>query len=364
MCARTRSSTSAAAFLKAAPTAAASPSLSRQLSVSAERHRQAAHDHLPRRRQAVEAVPVDAAALHVGWRVGRHEQRDRVRHRLDALELGERLLLLEVRAGERALVVADEGGGRAGHGVDVVEGLPHRTRTRLVRSHGPDALDAHVGALRIAGEVGEEAPRVVGDARAGKTRLGDEGAHLVRADPPHGDVGRGVVAVGDHGLQHDARRRRAGQVLEHGPAGRADLVVDGELLVEGQPARLHLPQVGREHERLEAAAAEQPGVGRVRDAPRLGAVADVDLRRLGAGQRHEAVEQSGDRPRGPLLRERRGRQHRRGSGRHRELRDPPPIQSLLLRVHAELLPAESSIDLSQPAPACLSFIPRRGLCIP
>ena len=270
----------------------------------------------------------------------------------------QRLLLREERAGERALVVADEGGGRAGHGVDVVEGLPHRPGPGLSAAIALMPSMPHVGARRIAGEVGEEAPRAVGDARAGKTRLGDEGAHLVRADAPHGDVGRGVVAVGDHGLEHDARRRRAGQVLEHVAAGRADLVVDGELLVERQPAGLDLPQVGREHERLEAAAAEQRRVGRVRNAPRPSAPSPTSTcAALVPGSARKPSSSPGIAPEARFCASAARRQHRRRSGRHRELRDPPPIQSLPLRVHAELLPAELSIDLKPAGSGLPIFYP-------
>ena len=53
-------------------------------------------------------LPVDAAALAVGRDVIRHDQRKRIRHRLDALELPERLRLGEEPAAQCLLIPADQ----------------------------------------------------------------------------------------------------------------------------------------------------------------------------------------------------------------------------------------------------------------
>ena len=143
----------------------------------------------------------------------------------------------------------------------------------------------------------------------------DKRAHLVGAHAVERDVGCRVVAVRDHGLEHVAGFRSAAQVLEHAAPDRADAVVDDELLGFREALGLHLLQVGREHEGLEGAAAEQRHVGLVRHAPGLRDGVDVELRALVAGERQEIVEQTGD---AAAADRRRARTRRRHRGRTRE----------------------------------------------
>ena len=203
-----------------------------------------------------------------------------------------RLLLLEEVAGERTLVVGDELRCGAHHRLHVVEGGA-RGAGRLAGFQIDEALPAHVLARRVAGDVGEETPRRVGYAGVRQARGLDERPHRIGADAAHGDVSRRVVAVRDHRLEHVAGGGGAAQVIEHAATDRAHAVVDVELLCARQASRLDLLQVGRQHERLEAAATEQRYVGCVRRTPRLLRVADVDLGALLSGQRQKLVEEIG-----------------------------------------------------------------------
>ena len=251
-----------------------------------------AHDHLPRDGKAVEAVPVDRAALGVGDGIRRHDHRDDVGHRLDSLELGERFRLLEEATGQRPLVVGDEFRRWHGHRLDVVERRPVLRDVRLVAiDDGLHPLPAQVLALRRAGDIREEGARRIRDPSLLQAGVADELAHARRRHAFERHVGAGVVAVSDHRLQRAARLGRAGEVLEHGAAERTHAVVDGELLGLVEAPGFDLLQVGREHERLEAAADEELGVGIGGYAPRARRLVDVDLRALRPGELEEAVKQ-------------------------------------------------------------------------
>src|SRR4029078_2107049 len=84
---------------------------------------------------------------------------------------------------------------------------------------------------------------------------------------------------------------RAGKVLKHGAAERTNAVVDGELLRLIETARFDLLQVGRQHERLEAAADEEFGIGIGGHAPRARRLVDVDLRALLPQSLEESLKQ-------------------------------------------------------------------------
>jgi hypothetical protein len=100
--------------------------------------------------------------------------------------------------------------------------------------------------------------------------------------------------VRDHRLEHVARLRLAGEEFEHAATDRTNAIVDGQLLGFRQALGLDLLQVGRQHERLEATAAEQRRVGLVRYAPGIARRIDIDLRALRSGQCEKAIEQAGN----------------------------------------------------------------------
>ena len=77
---------------------------------------------------------------------------------------------------------------------------------------------------------------------------------------------------------------------EHRAAEHAHAVVDGQLLVLGQQARLDVAQVLAEHEGLVGAGGEEEEVRLVRDAAERTALADVDQVALGPRQGEEPPE--------------------------------------------------------------------------
>ena len=95
----------------------------------------------------------------------------------------------------------------------------------------------------------------------------DQRAHLRGAGRRQRDVGRGVVAVRDHGLEHAARLGRAGELEEDRARWRAHRVVDRDLRLLGEAPGFDLAQVLRQDEGLDRAADEQPRAWIVRDPP-------------------------------------------------------------------------------------------------
>ena len=122
--------------------------------------------------------------------------------------------------------------------------------------------------------------------------LGDQRAHAVGADRRHGDVGRGIVAVGDHGLEHAHRLGRAGEVEEDRAVQRPEFVVDRQLLVQGEAAVLDVAQVARQDEGLERAAHEPARRGLVPGLPHRRQVGEHQA--AGARQAGEAVDRPPD----------------------------------------------------------------------
>jgi hypothetical protein len=148
-------------------------------------------------------------------------------------------------------------------------------RPRRIGEGLDDPRPAEIHARGRAGDVGAENPRRVRDQDGGQAGLGDQRAHLIGADLPHRRVGRGVVAVRDHRLQHHARRRRPGEVDEYRAAGRADAVVDRQLLLLGQLSRLDRTQILGQHKGLEGAGGEQEQVRPIGEPAGCPAIADM-----------------------------------------------------------------------------------------
>lgn len=115
-------------------------------------------------------------------------------------------------------------------------------------------------------------------------------AHPVGVDLLGRDVGRGVVAVRDHRLQHPARPGRAGEIQEHRAAGIAHAVIDCQRLVIGEQACLDVAQVLAEHEGLVCAGREEKEVRLLCDPTRRPARTNMQQVAFRPWQRHEPLE--------------------------------------------------------------------------
>ena len=248
------------------------------------------HDHLPGDVDAAEVVPGDAAALAVRDEGVGHDPVEAFGHGADALELPEVGGVEEARLEQRRLVPADHVGRRGHHGFLVVDRILLVGRIVDVGLQGiPVDVDVLAGR-----QVGEQPARRLGNSHRRQVGLADQVAHRVGTHRPQDRVGRGVVAVADHRLEHVHRPGDAvelcvvvrlavqGLVAQHRAADRADVVVDGDRVVQRQAV---VAQVGGQRERLDRAADEQALAGLRPGRPHLvverGPRRDVAARRVG-----------------------------------------------------------------------------------